>query len=424
MNEFYIGAGLLVAFGILIAVFPWLRSQQKSQSEQTHNLTNTSLIRQRMMELNEEQQQGLLTQSDKQQAENELKLALLDEVKDKEQHQTGGQLVLALGLLCALIVGGATYYYASQLNKVEHWLVVQGKTSELGQRILQGDENLTLEDMQDFALGLRSRLLEKPEDPIGWMLLGRVSGALNRIDTSIEAFERSVKYDTNNIGTLTSYAQALLMTGEEQNMLHSRKILQHILSLEKDNTSAMGMLAVVAAELGDKALALENWKKLREYVDREDPNYLAINQRIEQLSIELQSTASGRDNLVADVNETSTNQQKQLEVTVDISDELKAKLPSSGFLFVFAQAASGSNRMPAAVVKMPLGDFPLVIELSDKNAMMGSYTLSQLNSAKLVARVSVDGNVAQAAGELQGDKIVNLSASELNRESILISREL
>ncbi|MGJ8680107.1 c-type cytochrome biogenesis protein CcmI [Paraglaciecola sp.] len=421
MSDYYIGVSLLILLAVLIAILPWVR---KRQSIQEHSLTNTNLIRQRMLELSAEQQQGLLTEEDKQQAENELKLALLDEVKEKDKLQSGGKWMLLIGLMISLAVGGATYYQASQLNKVKHWQAVQLKTSDLGQRILQGDENLTLEDMQDFALGLRSRLLEKPEDPIGWMLLGRVSGALNRIDTSIEAFERSLKYDANNTGTLASYAQALLMTGQEQRISHAKKVLLHILSLEPDNTSAMGMLAVVASELGDKTLAVQNWQKLLNYVDESDPNYAAINQRIAQLNGESQPAATPLANNPEATSDESSGADKRVEITVDIAPELKAKLPEAGFLFVFAQAASGTNRMPAAVVKMPLGEFPLVIELSNQNAMMGTYTLSQLESAKLVARVSVDGNVAQAAGEFQGEKIVDLSATELNKESILISREL
>lgn len=418
MNDFYMWAGLLVLVAVLLAVLPWLR---KGKSESSNSLTNTGLIRQRLTELADEQQQGLLTESDKLQAEKELKLALLDEVKEKDNVQSGGKLVLLLGLLVGLSVGGASYYKANQLGKVEHWQNVKGKTSEIGQRILQGDKDLTLEDMQDFALGLRTRLLDKPDDPVGWMLLGRVSGALNRIDNSIKAFELSLKYDPDNIGTLISYAQALLMTGQEQQMVHAKRVLSHVLSLESDNTNAMGMLAVVAAELGDKQLALQNWQKLRGFVPQTDPNYAAINQRITQLTTELEGGPQMASQLDQGNNESSG---KSVEVTVNISDELKAKLPKNGFLLVFAQESSGQNKMPAAVVKMPLTEFPVTVTLSNQNAMMPAYTLSHLESAKLVARVSVDGNVSQSDGNFQGEIIATLSTTELNQQTILIDRIL
>jgi hypothetical protein len=113
-----------------------------------------------------------------------------------------------------------------------------------------------------------------------------------------------------------------------------------------------------------------------------------------------------------------------VSVTINISDELQAKLPENGFLFVFAQESSGQMKMPAAVVKMPLGEFPVVVELSNNNAMTPNYTLSQLQQAKLVARVSIDGNGTESAGDFQGELIVTLSANETTQETITINREL
>lgn len=427
MNDFYLLSILLLVLAIIIIGAPWLR---KNFSASKQGIINTRLIKQRLTELDQEQAQGLLTPEDKLQAEDELKLALLDEVNAKEESQASAKWPLVLGIVVSVLVGGGSYYHASQLHKVEHWESVKTQTSALGQRILKGDENLTLEDMQDFALGLRSRLIEEPTDPIGWMLLGRVSGALNRVDSSIDAFERSLKYDPNNVGTMVSYANALLMKGQEQQMLHAKKVLLHVVSVEPDNTNAMGMLAVVASELGDKQLALDNWMKLQKFVPQNDPNYAAVSQRIAQLSQELgQSDALTADSDNRATSELSSeqnmgeSQNKSVAVTVSISPELSNKLPKNGFLFVFAQDASGNSRIPAAVVKLPLGTFPVEVQLSDKNAMMESFTLSSLSQAKLIARVSADGNVAQSPGELQGEAQVTLRTSEQVQAKILINRE-
>jgi hypothetical protein len=111
-------------------------------------------------------------------------------------------------------------------------------------------------------------------------------------------------------------------------------------------------------------------------------------------------------------------------ITINISEDLQNKLPKDGFLFVFAQETSGQVRMPAAVVKMPLGEFPVVVELSNDNAMMPNYTLSQLQQAKLVARVSIDGNGTESVGDFQGELIATLSTNEMTQETITIDREL
>ena len=420
MSLFYLGVALSVGVFLLFVLFPWF---SKNSDDSISTLSNKSLIKQRLKELQVEQQQGLLSDTDRLQSENELKIALLDEIKTNDIKQTGVTLAISIGAVLSLSAGVGVYLYSNQINSVQQWQLAQQQTSELGQRMLNGDKNLDLKDLQTFALGLRTKLVDTPEDATGWMLLGRVSGALNRVDSAIQAFEKSLKFDPDNVGTLSSYAQALLMTGQEEQVLQAKQALLRILYLEPDNTNAMGVLAIAASELGDKQLALENWQRLVVFIPQADPNYIAVNQRILQLQVELDQ---GNQQVVQ--NQTSqTNVElntTRVSITIDISDDLQKKLPKEGFLFVFAQQSTGEVRMPAAVVKMPLGDFPVVVELSDKNAMMANYTLSQLQQAKLVARVSIDENVAQATGEFQGEWVATLRANQITQESIMINKEL
>lgn len=284
MSSFYLGAALLVAIGLLFISFPWFR---KSSDGTVSTLTNKQLIKQRLNELGSEQQLGLLSESDRLAAEDELKLALLDEVKTTESKSSNVSMAILLGALVSLAVGFGVYMHANQIHGINQWQAAQQQTSELGQRMIKGDESLNLQDLQTFALGLRTKLVDTPEDATGWMLLGRVSGAINRVDSAIQAFEKSLNYAPNNVGTLSSYAQALLMTGQEQQILRAKRVLLHILNLEPDNTNAMGVLAIVASELGDKPLALQNWQKLVAYIPETDPNYAAVNERILQLQTEL-----------------------------------------------------------------------------------------------------------------------------------------
>ena len=420
MSLFYLGAVISVVIFLLFIIFPWVR---KANDDSVSRLTNKGLIKQRLIELHTEQQQGLLSDSDRLQSENELKLALLDETTTSQSNEATVGIALTIGALISLSVGIGVYLYSNQIKPVDEWLMAQQQTSELGQRMIRGDENLSLKDLQTFALGLRTKLVDTPEDATGWMLLGRVSGAMNRVDSAIQAFEMSLKFDPNNVGTLSSYAQALLMTGQEQQVLQAKQALLQILDLEPNNTNAMGVLAIAASELGDKLLALENWQRLVAFIPDTDPNFAAVNQRILQLQSELdqdnQQLAQNKPNLTID-NLSST----RVSVTINISDELQAKLPENGFLFVFAQESSGQMKMPAAVVKMPLGEFPVMVELSNNNAMTPNYTLSQLQQAKLVARVSVDGNGTQSAGDFQGDLIATLIANEMTQVTITIDKEL
>jgi cytochrome c-type biogenesis protein CcmI len=421
VSFFYLGAVLSVVICLLFIVYPWLR---KSPDDSASTLTNKSLIKQRLIELHTEQQQGLLSDTDRVLSENELKLALLDEIKTTENGEANVGIAILLAALFSVSVGIGVYLYANQIQRVAQWQIAQQQTSELGQRMLKGDKSLNLQDLQTFALGLRTKLVDTPADATGWMLLGRVSGAINRIDSAIQAFEKSLKYEPNNVGTLSSYAQALLMTGQEQQVLQAKSVLLHILNLEPDNTNAMGILAIAASELGDKPLALQNWQRLVAFIPKTDPNYMAVNQRISQLQAELSLATSQQ--VVKEQSKPSAEDMSSTRVmiTINISEDLQVKLPKNGFLFVFAQESSGNMKMPAAVVKIPLGRFPVLVELSNDNAMTPNYTLSQLQQAKLVARVSIDGNGTESAGDFQGEVIVALTANQMTQATITIDREL
>jgi cytochrome c-type biogenesis protein CcmI len=420
VSLFYLGAVLSVVIFLMFILFPWFTN---SPDDAVSTLTNKSLIKQRLIEIHIEQQQGLLSDTDRLQSENELKLALLDETKTSQSNEASVGIALTIGALVSVSVGIGVYLNSNQIQRVDEWLMAQQQTSELGQRMIRGDESLNLKDLQTFALGLRTKLVDTPEDATGWMLLGRVSGAMNRVDSAIQAFEKSLEYDPNNIGTLSSYAQALLMTGQEQQVLRAKYVLLQILNVEPDNTNAMGVLAIAASELGDQALALENWQRLVAFIPQSDPNSMAVKQRILTLQTELGqgSQQVAQDPPNAPVESVGST---RVLVTINISDDLQAKLPENGFLFVFAQESTGQMKMPAAVVKMPLSEFPMIVELSNDNAMTPNYTLSQLQQAKLVARVSIDGNGTQSAGDFQGELIATLSANEMTQESITIDKEL
>ncbi len=419
MSFFYLGAGLFFIIFLLFIAYPWLR---KNDDDSVSTLTNKSLIKQRLNELHTEQQQGLLSDTDRLQSEVELKLALLDEVKTSNSKEASPGIVMLIGALVSVSIGIGVYIYSNQIQRIDQWQIAQQQTSEIGQRMLKGDESLNLQDLQMFALGLRTKLVDTPQDATGWMLLGRVSGALNRVDSAIQAFEKSLQFEPNSVVTLSSYAQALLITGKKEQVLQAKQVLYRILNLEPDNTNAMGVLAIVASELGDKSLALENWQRLVTFIPQTDPNFLTVNQRILQLKAELSQASQ---ELVQDPSALSANEtgSKRVSVTVNISDNLQSKLPKNGFLFVFAQESTGQVRMPAAVVKMPLGEFPIIVELSNDNAMMPNYNLTQLKQAKLVARISLDENVAQSLGEFQGEGIAILSENQMTQETITIDRE-
>ena len=107
MNNFYVFVVLLILFALILAALPWLKSRKNKHRDV---LSNTLLIKQRIGELAREQNEGLLSDQDRKQSETELKLALLDEVRDETEGQSTVTIPLVVGFLLSIAVAGGVYF--------------------------------------------------------------------------------------------------------------------------------------------------------------------------------------------------------------------------------------------------------------------------------------------------------------------------
>lgn len=423
MTLMFVGSAVLLVIALLFILFPLIK---KSDRVEQDVLTNTQVIKARLAELEKEVDEGVLSEQDKQQAIEELKLALLDENRQQQDTRGNIKLPLIVGGFISLTVSLIIYIQANQVSQVQDWQNAMERLPELSRRVvIEADQTIQPQDLDVFALGIRTKLLENPDDAIGWLLLGRIHASLNRLETAFQAYEKALALDPEHTGALTSYSQGLIMTGQERYMQKGLSLLQRLIRHTPDDINAIGMLAVTATQLGELDLALQNWLKLQNIMPDSAPMKEQVNLKV----AELQAALSGEPSNEPSIQQSAKNAQiqqtgKRVELNIELSPELQEKLPQSGFLFVFAQDANGESRMPAAVVKTPLVNLPVTVELSDTNAMMANYTLSQLSRTRLVARISSDGNVAQSPGELQGEIVVELVNGSNGVQHILINKEL
>ncbi|MAI63353.1 MAG: c-type cytochrome biogenesis protein CcmI, partial [Alteromonas sp.] len=231
-------------------------------------------------------------------------------------------------------------------------------------------------------------------------------------------------------------AQALMTTGDVNNLERAQSILLGLLNDNPANDNLALMMAVVSAQLGD----LENAQRFYKQVEGKLPADSDMAQRLVARIKELQGNTSemvALQNTGAEITDTPTAQnanseakntnseaQTGFKITVNLSDDANTKAPKEGFLIVFAQDAKSDNKMPAAVVKLPIDDFPVSVTLTTENAMMPQFTLASLSDVIVTARLSEDGNVAVSSGEWQGSVNARVTANTLSSLSVIIDKEL
>ena len=440
-SEFYIIVSGLITLVLLIVAFPWLRNKNHAKQD---SLSNTQIVKQRLAELDREVQEGLISEHDKRQAVDELKLALVDE-SAFQSHKTGNaKLPLAIGAVLAIACGVIVYAQVNQMGRVTQASQAIEALPELSQQLASGNaNNLTQQDIASLALAIRQRLREEPEDDTGWMYFGRLMLSIGQEVQAIEAIDKAVSLAPSNSANRITLAQALMTTGDVNNLERAQSILLGLLNDNPANDNLALMMAVVSAQLGD----LENTQRFYKQVEGKLPADSDMAQRLVARIKELQGNTSemaALQNTAAEITDTSTAQNASSEaknasseaqsdsseaqtgfnITVNLSDDAYTKAPKDGFLIVFAQDANSDNKMPAAVVKLPIDDFPVSVTLTTENAMMPQFTLATLSDVVVTARLSKDGNVAVSKGEWQGSVSASVTANEISSLSVIIDKEL
>ncbi len=90
-----------------------------------------------------------------------------------------------------------------------------------------------------------------------------------------------------------------------------------------------------------------------------------------------------------------------VDVTVDISPNLKGSTTPSQAVFIFAKATRGP-KAPLAAVKVSVADLPATVRLDDSKALVPMLRISNFNEVVISARVSKSGGARKQSGDLEG----------------------
>lgn len=411
-SVFYLIVSALLTLVLVLILTPWILRRQHAKADY---LSNTQIIRQRLTELDREVSEGLISESDRTQAEQELKLALVDESAFVQQRRKGARLPLIIGAVIAIAAGSWVYVSVNQLEQVQRAQAAIESLPELSDRLARGEmASFTQQDVADLALAIRQRLRQSPEDDQGWMYLGRLMMSLGQDEQAREAIERAVKLAPGRRENRITLAQMLMSTGEASQLARAQSLLSELVTETPQNDNLALMMAVVSAQLGDVNTTQRFYAQVRDKLPEDSDIAVNLRDRIATLTAQAQNVPAPE----------SADGNTGFSITVKADGKAQPDIPETGYLIVFAQDASSDNRMPAAVIKIPLPELPTTVQLSTENAMTPQYTLRNLDTVRIIARVSLDGDVAPSEGEWQGEAIETVRPGESPSLTITINKEL
>jgi cytochrome c-type biogenesis protein CcmH/NrfG len=345
--------------------------------------TPAQLFEERLQLLALARDAGELAEQDFDSAAQELKSQFLlqqQQLQHTDNIKANWRLPLVLFSFTLLIVA-AVYASSGHYRQLQQWQQAQQNLSQYGERALNQGEPLSDQEVELFALALRTRLANEGDDAVAWMLLGRIRMSQGVLEQAVAAFEKALQLTPERVPLLLSYAQALILLGDDDSLARAGRAVARVLSRDAENTDALSLMALIAYEKGDLTEAASAWQILLRQLPTDDPRYAAVQQRLAELNIDVMPEG------------------RQISVTLYVDPALAQANPNAS-LFLFAKAVEGAA-LPLAVQRIPLPSGEQQLMLTEQMAMQQGWSLANAEKVQVIARMSLSGTVEQRPGDIQ-----------------------
>lgn len=395
MIVFWIFAALMLAAALWLLI-PALLGR-KSVRDLDRNQQNVAIARERFKELESEYGRGSLTETDYEQARQELEQALLNDVDDavvsgaplSSSSSRASLAWVALGVPLAAVL---LYLQLGTPDALKPQAQVQAAAP---QGHAGGDSTATMEQL---VASLAAKLQQEPENPEGWFMLGRSYMSMGRYPEAAEAFQRVLEQVGDEPNVMLRYADALAMTQGGKIAGKPFELIKKALLLKPDDATGLWLAGLGYEEQGEYELAVQHWRKLEPMMQDDPASLNEVRSLIARAEQKLGRPVTAQ--VASDTPVTASG--VALKVTVSLDAALQDKASPEDTVFIFARAVAGPP-MPLAAVRKQVSDLPVTVTLDDSMAMMPEMKLSNFIEVKIGARISKSGSPTAQSGDLQGE---------------------
>ncbi len=398
---FFLIATVLVciAVGSLVRVILREPISQEVAREQK----NIEVARQRLEELRQRIAVGEIESADAETLQEEIERGLLidlDETNGEEGfqiHSSRDKVNRWTAVAVALVIpiaAGALYLVLGQPSVISNPPVANTQVADGG--VLDNETNLEAQAFEERTQEVMRRLMEQPDDALGWDTLARLFVAQERFAEAAGALKKFRELAGDSADVLVREANALAFANNGELRGEPESLIDRALELDPQHFGALFLAGFAVALRQDYQSALDYWHRAETLSPNEDVRS-EIRRLISGAEAEIAGTGSSTGDGVSTV---AAGQ--SVRVSVSVEPAILEQVDPQDSVFIFARALQGPA-VPLAVVKRQVKDLPLVIELDDNSAMVPNMTISAFDKISIVARISRSGTAQAASGDFFGE---------------------
>ena len=254
------------------------------------------------------------------------------------------------------------------------------------------------QDVTELVTRIEQRSGERPKNLDYRSLLGEYYISTGRASEALENFEAILEEAPEAPDVLGRAAQAEFIVNGQTLNARAQQRAERALASDPRQKSALATLAMGEFGQGNYMEAIGYMRVLR---DLEIPGSEAHELMKSAIAESESRMAQAGTQRVAPTDTPQADAGAGVEILVSLDEGVDASAFSGLTAFVIARPAGSQMRMPTAVSRYTVGEWPFSVTLTDANSMAGQ-SLSALNSVDIEVQVSQNGQPGLANAVLSG----------------------
>jgi cytochrome c-type biogenesis protein CcmH len=371
MISFLIPAFLLLVLVLVLLLRPFIFPPKVEATSRRQ--MNATIYREELEKLEAERVAGSINSADYEIAHAEMRQRLFQDTNEEDDRSVMGSSKITVIGLCLFITALSAGFY---FTLGEATRIAQTKTQQ----------PMTQEGVEKMVTQFAAKMEQDPTNLQGWVMLARSYRILGRNEDAAKAYERAGNFIDSDPQLLADYADVLASNANGSFAGKPLQLINQALKLDPNNLMALWLSGTASYAAGNYKAAVQTWEKLAQQIPPGTEDARSIEASIAD------ARAKGGLSSKASVS------MKGISGKIEISADLKSKVKSGDIVMVIARKPG--ERMPVAVLRTALSDFPMNFSLTDALAMNPSTPLSQLSEASVEVRISKTGMAEPEAGDL------------------------